>query len=101
MDMTINQTTDLTNNSKAGIRRGYRDFQHEEGLMEKEGYPGLTEQKNEHESLIRTTLELQNNLVSESSDSVNYDTLAFMNNWLVTNLMELDVAFAKFLHGRH
>jgi hemerythrin len=74
-------------------------FQHEEGLMKKEGYPGLTEQKNEHEKFLRTILELQEKLESGSDDNVSYDTLAFLNNWLVTHLMGLDAAFAKFVHG--
>ena len=73
-------------------------FQHEEELMEKEGYPGLAEQKNEHERLLRTTLELQEKVASGSSNSVGNDTLVFLNNWLVTHLMGLDAAFAKFVH---
>ena len=74
-------------------------FQHEEGLMEKEGYPGLTEQKYEHERLLQTTLELQEKVASGSSDCVSNDTLAFLNNWLETHLMGLDADFAKFIHG--
>jgi len=74
-------------------------FQHEEELMEKEGYPGLAEQKSEHEKLLKTTLELQEKLASGSADSVSMDTLAFLNNWLETHLMGLDATFAKFVHG--
>ncbi|MCG6535936.1 MAG: bacteriohemerythrin [Syntrophales bacterium LBB04] len=74
-------------------------FQHEEVLMEKESYPGLAEQKNEHESLLRTTLELQEKLMSGSSDNVSTETLTFMNNWILTHLMEVDAAFAKFVHA--
>jgi hemerythrin len=74
-------------------------FDREEGLMEKEGYPGLTEQKNEHETLLRATLELQKKVASGTSDSASNDTLVFLNNWLVTHLMGSDAAFAKFLHG--
>ena len=74
-------------------------FQHEEGLMEKEGYPGFAEQKSEHERLLRTTLALQEKLASGSSDRVSNDTLVFLNNWLETHLMGLDADFAKFIHG--
>lgn len=75
-------------------------FEREEGLMEKEGYSGLTEQKNEHENLLRTTLEFQEKVASGSSDSVSHDILVFLNNWLETHLMGLDADFAKFVHGQ-
>jgi hemerythrin len=74
-------------------------FQHEEALMEREGYPGLGDQKNEHANLLQTVLEFQKKLASEGSDTVRSDTLVFLNQWLTTHLMESDAALARFLRG--
>ena len=76
-------------------------FQHEEELMKKENYPGLAEQKSEHEKLLQTTLELQDKVRQGFSENVSNNVLMFLNNWLETHLMGLDADFAKFVHKSH
>jgi hemerythrin len=75
-------------------------YQREEELMEREGYPGLTEMKNEHESLIRTIAELQEKVKLTSLDDVSKDTFVFLKDRLVPHMKELDGAFAKFVHEK-
>lgn len=76
-------------------------FQREEALMEKEGYPGLVEQRHEHEELIRTVENVQKKAQSNQDHKISNDVLGFVESWIRNHILESDLALAKYIHATH
>ena len=76
-------------------------FQREEALMEKEGYPGLAEQRHEHEELIRTVEEVQKKAKSDPDHEFSNDVLGFVSSWIRNHILESDLALARYIRAKH
>ena len=76
-------------------------FQREEGLMEKEGYPGLAEQRHEHEDLIRRVEDVQKKTNSDPDHEFSNDVLGFVGFWIRHHILELDMALARYIRAKH
>ncbi len=75
-------------------------FQREEGLMEKEGYPGLAEQRHEHEELIRTVEDIQKKAEADPDDELSYDVLGFVGAWIRNHILESDLTLARYIRAK-
>jgi hemerythrin len=76
-------------------------FQREEGLMVKEGYPGLAEQRHEHEELIRIVEEVQKKAKSDPDHEFSNDVLGFVSSWIRNHILESDLALARYIRVKH
>lgn len=75
-------------------------FQREEGLMEKEGYPGLAEQRHEHEELIRKVEAIQKKAESTPDDEFSNDVLGFIDSWIRNHILGLDLDLARYIRAK-
>ncbi len=76
-------------------------FQREEGLMVKEGYPGLDKQRHEHEELIRIVEEVQKKAKSDPDHEFSNDVLGFVSSWIRNHILESDLALARYIRAKH
>ena len=76
-------------------------FQREEGLMVKEGYPGLAEQRHEHEDLVRTVEAVQKKTKSDPNHEFSNDVLGFVGSWIRNHILESDLALARYIRAKH
>ena len=72
-------------------------FKREEGLMEKEGYTGLAEQRREHEELIRIVEDIREKAESDPDHEFSNDVLGFVGSWIRNHILELDLALARYI----
>jgi len=71
-------------------------FRHEERLMLKHGYEGLSEHKAEHEELIASVVGLQQRL-RKAGKSVSSDEVAFLERWLMEHIYGADMKMGAYL----
>jgi hemerythrin-like metal-binding protein len=71
-------------------------FRHEERLMLRYGYDGLTAHKAEHEELIESGKELQRKLLAEGK-AVSADEIEHLERWLVGHILGTDMDLGAYL----
>ena len=71
-------------------------FKHEERLMLKYNYEGLSDHRSEHEALIESAKELQQNLLEEGKQLVSED-IVFLEHWLTGHIFGVDMDLGAFL----
>ena len=109
--MLIQKLSDLSSAFRMGLEQNkiiktldfmidYTDFHFsaEEKVMEENDYPGLREQKQQHEE-FRTTL---NNIVEDYKEEGTTTAIAesinvFLHNWLVKHIKGSDAKLGQFL----
>ena len=109
--MLIQRLADLSDAFRRGLEQNkvmktlefmidYTDFHFsaEEKVMEENDYPGLGEQKQQHEE-FRTTL---NNIVEDykeegTTTEIATDINVFLHNWLIKHIKGSDSRLGKFL----
>lgn len=79
---------------------GYADthFRDEENLIEAAGYPGLTQQKNQHKAFRAWLDRTLNSCRSDGEASVTRrDLYAYLSVWIANHPMVYDAAFTPWL----
>jgi hemerythrin-like metal-binding protein len=71
-------------------------FRHEERLMLKYGYQGLSEHRSEHEDLIVSAKALQQQLLEEGSE-VSSEDIEFLEHWLTGHILGTDMDLGSYL----
>ena len=74
-------------------------FRDEELLLERAAYPGIEEQRKEHEQ-FRETIALCCVATSRGLGNVPRDLLAYLHDWLTHHLLEQDMKYKPFLAVR-
>lgn len=74
-------------------------FSHEERLMLKYGYEGMSEHKTEHQELIESARELQQKIL-QADKSVAEDDLVFLERWLTAHILTADMRLGTYLNER-
>ena len=69
--------------------------------MVKEGYPGLAEQRHEHEDFIRRVEDVQKKAKSDPDHEFSNDVLGFVGFWIRHHILELDMALARYIRAKH
>ena len=89
--------SDLVKSMRKLIEHTMSHFQREEVLMQANSYPMTDAHKQEHTSLLRTALCLQEKLFSDGSGSLEFYTLSFLRPWLEEHILAADMELAQFL----
>ncbi len=69
-------------------------FRTEEGLMQRENFPGLADHQRKHRKLMAEITNVQNNWDSGKL-SITPETLSFLWRWLQNHILEDDMAYAR------
>lgn len=69
-------------------------FKHEEEYMESINYKRLFTQKMDHANFIKKLDEINLTKVDENQDEAIMAILTFLNNWLITHILEKDMQIA-------
>jgi len=71
-------------------------FSHEERLMLKHGYEGMTEHREEHQELIKSVKELQHKILQAGNAMVS-DDLEYLERWLTAHILSADMKLGSYL----
>jgi hemerythrin-like metal-binding protein len=71
-------------------------FRHEERLMLKYGYDGLSEHNAEHEDLIASARELQEKLLKDGK-GISSEEIEFLEHWLTGHILGTDMDMGSYL----
>jgi hemerythrin len=71
-------------------------FQFEQSVMQEVGYPGLTEQLNEHAYFVKQVAEVERALLEGRKSTVE-SMLLFLREWFLTHIMDHDRKLAAYL----
>jgi hemerythrin-like metal-binding protein len=71
-------------------------FRHEERLMLKYGYEGLTTHRSEHEELVASAKELQQKLLQHGK-AVSSEEIEFLEHWLTGHILGTDKDLGSYL----
>jgi len=71
------------------IRYTREHFKREEEHMQRIAYPGYAAHKQEHDTLIREVVELQNKF-NAGNGMLSVQVSTFLRNWLVNHIMKVD-----------
>ena len=71
-------------------------FSHEERLMLKYGYEEIVEHKTEHQELIKSARELQQNILQAGNLVANED-IEFLERWLTEHILTADMRLGSYL----
>ena len=74
-------------------------FSHEERLMLKYGYEGMSEHKTEHQELIESARELQQKIL-QADKPVAEEDLVFLERWLTAHILTADMRLGTYLNER-
>jgi hemerythrin len=72
-------------------------FKTEEDLMQEHGYPDFPAHKAEHEKLVATCADVQKKFHAGELD-ITADTTAFVKDWLVSHIPNVDKYYGPFLN---
>jgi hemerythrin len=73
-------------------------FKHEERLMLKYRYEGLSEHREEHEGLIASARELQQKYLQGGREVSSVD-VGYLEHWLTGHILSADMKMGTFLAG--
>jgi hemerythrin-like metal-binding protein len=71
-------------------------FEHEERLMQQNGYPGFEAHKGIHEELARRVGEFRDVFQRAPKSFDHEELMVFLTNWLKQHILEKDMEFAAF-----
>jgi hemerythrin len=71
-------------------------FSHEERLMLKHGYPEMEAHKVEHQELIKSARELQQELL-QANKPVADEEIVFLERWLTEHILTFDMRLGTYL----
>ena len=71
-------------------------FSHEERLMMKYGYEGLADHKLEHQELIKSAREIQQQIL-QAGNAVADEDIEFLERWLTEHILTTDMRLGAFL----
>lgn len=74
-------------------------FKYEEGLMEKNAYPGYLSHKPLHDALTKQVVDLMNNF-KEGKAVVTVEVKTFLKDWLVTHIQNTDKKYTAHLNSK-
>ncbi len=74
-------------------------FVHEEGLMEKHGFPGLADHRAEHAAMTDTVLRFRRDFKA-GKDDLSARLLQFLREWLSHHILGTDRQYSAFLRER-
>ncbi|MDD5285048.1 MAG: bacteriohemerythrin [Desulfuromonadaceae bacterium] len=74
-------------------------FADEERLMEANGYPDISRQKNSHDLLLKRVVELQGEFVKGNS-VLSVTVLNFLRDWLTNHIQGEDKMYGRFFNDR-
>lgn len=76
------------------IKYAAAHFRREEDEMDRIGYCGATEHRQEHEKLVREVLSLQQKF-NDGDAMLTVKVSKFLKDWLVDHIMKTDMTFSK------
>ena len=76
-----------------------KHFSTEEKLLEKYNYPGLGEQKREHEAFFNKVTEMQAGLKAKNL-TLSIDISQFLRSWIGTHIQGIDKQYGAFLNSK-
>ena len=71
-------------------------FTAEEKLLEKYNYPGLGEQKREHEAFFKKVTEMQAEL-KQRNLTLSIEVSQYLRSWITNHIMGIDKKYTSFL----
>jgi hemerythrin len=71
-------------------------FAHEETLFTRTDYPGYERHRRQHQALTITVQEIQADFQANASETLPYQVLDFLKNWLYEHIMGSDRAFGVY-----
>ncbi len=74
-------------------------FAEEEKYFIKYDYPETTDHKEKHTKLIDEVVHLKNKL-DEGDITISYETMSFLQNWLVEHVLQADMKYKNFFHSK-
>lgn len=74
-------------------------FASEEELMEKYGYPGFVQHKEEHEALTQQVKELREKY-EQGELFITIETLDFLKAWLSNHILKTDMQYKPFFRNK-
>jgi hemerythrin len=74
-------------------------FTTEEKLLEKYNYPGLSDQKREHEAFIKKVAEMQTDLKVRNL-TLSIEVSHFLRSWITNHIMGIDKQYTLFLNSK-
>ncbi len=74
-------------------------FAREEALMATTGYPSLDLHRHAHDRARAEVVAMQRRFAEGSDPAVMIDTLAFLQDWLKTHVLETDKRYVAHLHA--
>ena len=74
-------------------------FSREERLLQHHGYPDLEQHRAMHDRFARKVLEYQDDFL-QGHGEVTSEILAFLRNWIVSHIMDVDKKYAAWLQER-
>lgn len=74
-------------------------FSKEEELMESYDYPGLEEQRREHQQLVREVSSFQSDFKAGKA-TVGPETMEFLKNWLIEHIGGVDKRYGTFFNQK-
>lgn len=81
------------------MRHSREHFPIEERFMEQAKFPGLAEQKADHERFIRTLQGFQERCAKDTEGLDTDRLLAFLKDWVTTHVLKHDIAMIPYLKG--
>lgn len=74
-------------------------FRHEEELFASTGYPASCEHKLEHDHLTGQVMEIQARLQSGAQETLSYEVVNFLKNWLFNHIQGSDKRYGPFFNA--
>ena len=74
-------------------------FSAEEDLLKKHAYPGLPQQKAEHQKLVKTVKDFQQDFDS-GRVGMSIEIMQFLKDWLTGHILGLDKQYSAFLSAK-
>jgi hemerythrin len=74
-------------------------FSAEEKLLAKYNYPGLDEQKLEHEAFIKKVDDMKHKM-DAGSLTLSIEVSQFLNSWITEHIMGMDRKYGEFLNSK-
>lgn len=71
-------------------------FNYEEGLMEKYGFSGLQEHKNQHNEFVKKVIEFEHNDIDQDQNAVSLNMVMFIADWIEKHILGTDFKYKNF-----
>jgi hemerythrin len=75
-------------------------FAREEKFFEQTGYPAAAPHKQEHDTLTRQVLDVQQKYMAGATATLSIDVLRFLKNWLLNHIQVNDQKYRAHLNAK-